>query len=99
MTGVYTYQVQMYFIQWYFWILTKKFPELYSQWSNWQYVGIGWDNGLVQNRQQAINWTSDNLAYYGIIASLGPNISSRSNPNETDVKHFNPFTYVFLLLL
>ena len=42
------------------------FTEIYSQGSNWQYISIGWDNGLAPNRRQAIIWTNG-----GMYASLG----------------------------
>ena len=32
----------------------KKFTEVCSQCSSWQYSSIGWDNGLAPNMQQAI---------------------------------------------
>ena len=41
--------------------------------SNWQYVIIGSDNGLAQNRQQAIIWTNDGLVCWCIYALLGLN--------------------------
>ena len=47
-----------------------KLTEVCSQMSNWQYASIGSDNGLESNRQQAIIWTNDGLAYPHIYASL-----------------------------
>ena len=46
---------------------------MYSLGSNWQYVIIGLDNGLVPDRQQAIIWTKEGLVHRRIYASLGLN--------------------------
>ena len=37
-----------------FCILIKNLIEFCSYESNWQYLSIGWDNGLALNRRQAI---------------------------------------------
>ena len=41
--------------------------------SNWQYIIIGSDNGLVPNRRQAIIWTNAGVVNCRIYASLGLN--------------------------
>ena len=46
-----------------------NFIEVCSQWSNWQNVTIGSDNGLAPNRRQAIIWTNNGLVYRGIYTS------------------------------
>ena len=38
----------------------KKFTEICSLRSNWQYIRIGSDNGLAPSRRQAIIWTNAN---------------------------------------
>ena len=50
-----------------------NFVEICSLVSNWQYGGIGSDNGLVLIRRQAIIWTDDGIIYWPIYASLGLN--------------------------
>ena len=47
--------------------------EMCSLGSNWQYVIIGSDNGLVPDRQQTIIWTNNGLDYWRIYASFGLN--------------------------
>ena len=47
--------------------------KMCSLWSNWQYVIIGSDIGLLPNRRQAIIWTNDGLVYRRIYAWLGLN--------------------------
>ena len=49
----------------------KIFIEIYSWRSSWQYVNIGLGNGLALNRQQAINWTDDDIVYWCIYGSAG----------------------------
>ena len=44
-----------------------------SQWAKQQNASIGSDTGLERNRQQAIIWTSDGIAYLRINASLDRN--------------------------
>ena len=51
----------------------KYFIEMYSLGSNWQYVIIDSDNGLVPDRRQALIWTKDGLVYLRMYASLGLN--------------------------
>ena len=46
---------------------------VFSQGSNWHCGSIGLDNGLAENRQQAIIWTNDGLIYWHIYASLSLN--------------------------
>ena len=48
----------------------NHFMEICSLGSNWQHVIIGSDNGLAQNRRQAIIWTNDGLVNMRIYASL-----------------------------
>ena len=50
-----------------FWF--KLYRNLYLNLSNWQKVSIGSVNGLVQNRQQAITWTSDDPFHWWIFVS------------------------------
>ena len=38
---------------------------------NWQYAGIGSDNGLTPKRRQAIIWTNGSLVYWRVYVSLG----------------------------
>ena len=52
---------------------TQNFIAISSQVSDWQLVRIGWGNGLVPNRQQAITGTNDNLVYLCKYASPGTN--------------------------
>ena len=49
----------------------KKLHWNLSLGSNWQWVSIGSDNGLVPNRQQAIIWTNDGPVYWYVYESLG----------------------------
>ena len=42
--------------------------------SNWQYSGIGSDNGLAPTRRQTIIWTNDGLSYRRIHALFGLNV-------------------------
>ena len=56
-----------------FWILKLNFTEICSLGCNWQYGGIGSDNGLVQIRQQDIIWSNDGMFYWHLYASLGLN--------------------------
>ena len=42
------------------------FAKNCSWWSCWWRISVVSDNGLVMNRQQAIIWTSDGLAYWSI---------------------------------
>ena len=39
--------------------------------ANWQYLGIGLDNGLAPNRRQAIIWTNVYLIHWRKYATLG----------------------------
>ena len=50
-----------------------NFTEMCFFVSNWQYGGIGSDNGLALNRRQAIIWTNDGLGYWCIYVSLSLN--------------------------
>ena len=45
----------------------------WSLFLSFDYSGIGWDNGLVPARRQAIISTYDGLVYWRIYASLGLN--------------------------
>ena len=51
----------------------RYFTEMCSFGSNWQYVITGLDNGLAQNRWQAITWTNDGLDYWCIDVSFSLN--------------------------
>ena len=44
---------------------------------NWKYVNFGLDNGLAQNRRQAIIWTNTDLGHWRIYAALGGNELNR----------------------
>ena len=50
-----------------------RFALFCSQRSNWQKFSFGSDNGLVLNRREAINWTSDGLVSWYIYVLLGFN--------------------------
>ena len=50
--------VQMHFLEWKYFNFKQYFIEICSLGSNWQYVGIGSDNGLAPSRRQAIIWTN-----------------------------------------
>ena len=39
--------------------LYKKYIQIYSLWSNWQYIIIRFDNWLAPDRWQAIIWFKD----------------------------------------
>ena len=60
----------MYFHKWKL-LNFLDFTEVCSQGSNWQKAGIGPDNGLATNRQQAIIWTSDGIVCWCRYVSLG----------------------------
>ena len=51
--------------------------QIISHWhvlgSIWEYVMVGWDNGLAPNMRQVIIWTNDGLVYWCTYASLGLN--------------------------
>ena len=59
------------------WMVTfnfeKKFTEICSLQSTWQYGSIGPDNGLAPNRRQTIICSNDGLGDWRIYASLGRN--------------------------
>ena len=51
------------------WMKTFEF-QIKFEFSNWQYINIGSDNGLMPTRQQAIIWTNGGMFYWHIYASL-----------------------------
>ena len=64
---------QVHFLEWLILNFKTNFIEICSFGSNWQYGGIGADNGLALNRRQAIIWTNVDMLYWRIYASLGLN--------------------------
>ena len=51
-------------------VLWLKFH--WSSWRpSWQYLSIGFDNGLVPNRRQAFIWTNADLTHWCIYVALG----------------------------
>ena len=53
-----------------YWILISDFTETCSTGSNWQYVSIGADNGMVPYGWKAIIWNNDGLVYWHTSASV-----------------------------
>ena len=37
---------------------------MYSLWSYWKLVSIGWGNGFAPNKQQVITWTADDPLHW-----------------------------------
>ena len=52
-------------------ILIKNFTEVCSLGCNWKWYRIGLDNGLAQNRRQAIIWPNADMIYWCTYAALG----------------------------
>ena len=61
----------------------KDFTEICSLWSNRQYGNIDSNNGLAQNRQQAIIWSNVSMRYWCIYASLGLNVLMQKRRNSS----------------
>ena len=61
-------QFQVHFLEWAFkfWLGFHWSLLPCVQGSNWQYSGIGSDNGLAPARWRAIIWTNDDLLYWRI---------------------------------
>ena len=60
-------------LHWKDWYFEYNFTEIYSSGSVQQYTSIGSDNGLAQNRRQAIIWANNGLHCCSRNASLGLN--------------------------
>ena len=70
--------VQTHFLEWKCLNLKYNFSEISSFGSNWQYVSIGSDNGLVPYRRQAIIWTNADPFHLCIYAALrGDELASK----------------------
>ena len=54
------FELQLHWLHW------LQFYWISSLGSNWQFVSIGWDDGLAPNRWQAIIWTNDSLFHWCI---------------------------------
>ena len=49
---------QTHFDEWKYFSFHWNFTEIYSQWSNWQSISNGSDNGLAPNSRHAIIWAN-----------------------------------------
>ena len=61
----------MHFLQWKYLNVDEYLTEVCFEGWNYQYSGIGSDNGLALTGQQAIMWTNDGLIWWLIYVSLG----------------------------
>ena len=52
--------------------LYKKYIQIYSLWSNWQYSIIRFDNWLAPDRWQAIIWFNDDVVSRLMYEPLSP---------------------------
>ena len=60
----------MHYLEWQWYNYDSNFTEICSQESNWQWAGIGLDNGLAPDRRQAIIWTNADPIHRRIYAAL-----------------------------
>ena len=60
----------MHFLEWKSLYFNSNFTEMCSQQPKCQYAGIGSENGVVPNRQQAIIWTKGALVYMRHLALM-----------------------------
>ena len=61
----------MHFLKWNYFHFKLNFIEICSLGSNWQYVGIGSENGVAPSRRQVIIWTNVDPVHQRISAALG----------------------------
>ena len=52
-------------------VFLSNFTKFCSWESNWQYPGVGLDEGLAPNRRQGIIWTNSDPIHWRICATLG----------------------------